>query len=187
MMFAGTATVGVLPVQVDDDPIMGAADAPITIIEFSDFNCPYCGRFSSETLPRLLDKYEGKVRFVYRDMPIIGGQISVETAIAAECAADQGKFTEYHNLLYSDTAAATRQRDVYIRYAVQLGLDEPTFTACLDDPTKSTEVSLDYLDGQEQNITGTPTFFINGRMISGAHSFDVFSTVIDRELAAEGL
>jgi protein-disulfide isomerase len=180
---AGPATAQL----VDDDPVMGAEDAPLTIVEFSDFNCPYCGRFASETLPRLLEEYEGQIRFVYRDLPIIGQQLSVETAIAAECAHDQGKFTEYHNLLYSNMEIEMRTREVYIDYATQLGLDEAIFTSCLDDQASSDEVVLDMLDGQGLGIDGTPGFYINGRFISGALPYDIFKTVIDRELARNEL
>jgi protein-disulfide isomerase len=175
-------TAGVQTAQlVDDDPVMGAEDAPLTIVEFSDFNCGFCGRFASDTLPRLLTEYEGQIRFVYRDMPIIGGQNSVEAAIAAECASDQGKFTEYHNLLFSNTQERTRES--FINFAVDLELDEAAFTTCLDEQAKSDEVLLDLLDGQTLGISGTPGFYVNGRFISGAQPYEIFKTIIDRELA----
>ncbi len=181
----GSAADAQMAQLVDDDPIMGAEDAPITIVEFSDFNCGFCGRFANDTLQRLLTDYEGQIRFVYRDMPIIGGQNSVETAIAAECADDQGQFMGFHNLLFSDTAARTRED--FIGFANELGLDEATFTTCLDDPAKSDEVLLDLLDGQALGITGTPAFYINGRFISGAQPYEIFKTVIDRELERAGI
>jgi protein-disulfide isomerase len=165
---------------VDDDPVIGADDAAITIVEFSDFNCGFCGRFAADTLPRLLTEYEGQIRFVYRDMPIIGGQNSVEAAIAAECAADQEQFTEYHNLLFANTTERTRE--AFIGFATELGLDEAAFTSCLDDQAKSDEVLLDLLDGQSLGITGTPGFYVNGRFISGAQPYEIFKTIIDREL-----
>lgn len=182
---SGSAADAEMVQLADDDPIMGAEDAPITIVEFSDFNCGFCGRFANDTLPRLLTEYEGQIRFVYRDMPIIRGQNSVESAIAAECAADQGKFMEFHNLMFGDTTARTRE--AFIGFATELGLDEAAYTTCLDDPSKSDEVLLDMLDGQALGITGTPGFYINGRFISGAQPFEIFKTVIDREIERAGI
>ncbi|MBC8170074.1 MAG: DsbA family protein [Anaerolineae bacterium] len=170
---------------VDDDPYFGPENAPITIVEFSDFNCGYCTRFATETLPQIQATYGENVRYVYRDMPIIGGNVSVESAIAAECAEDQGKFWEYHNLLFSNAEARTQ--DAYIGFASELGLDTGVFTTCLTDKAKSDEVLLDLLDGQAQDIRGTPAFYVNGRFISGAQPFEVFQTVINNELSKAGV
>jgi protein-disulfide isomerase len=170
---------------VNDDPSMGAEDAPVTIIEFSDFNCPYCGRFANDTLKQITDTYGDNVRIIYRDLPIIGGQESVNSAIAAECAADQGKFWEYHNLLYANQQA--RGRDAYVGFATELGMDANTFTACLDNPDMLEEVRLDYIDGQSLDITGTPHFVVNNRRVSGAQPFEVFQAIINAELEAAGI
>jgi len=170
---------------VDDDPFVGPVDAPVTLVEFSDFYCGFCGRFAAETLQPLLAKYEGQIRFVYRDMPIIGGAASFQAAIAAECAAEQDKFMEFHTVLFANTDKRTRE-DV-IGFAKDLGIDEDVFTACLDNQEMANEVTLDYLDGQALGITGTPAFYINGRFISGAQPFETFVLLIDAELRKQGI
>lgn len=170
---------------IDNDPSFGPADAPITIVEFSDFYCTYCTRFATETLPRLQERYGDHIHFVYRDLPIIGGQVSVDAAVAGNCAHDQGKFWEFHNLLFANNAA--RARDLYVSFASELGMDADAFTLCLDDPAKVDEVMLDYVDGQTLGITGTPKFYINGKVISGAQPYDTFALVIDAELTKAGI
>lgn len=169
---------------VDDDPSFGPPDAPVTIVEFSDFYCSFCTRFATETLPKIRDHYGDMIHFVYRDLPIIGGQISVEAAIAGNCAHDQGQFWEFHNILFSHNAA--RGRESYISFADELGLDTDAFTVCLDDKAKLDEVTLDLIDGQTLGIQGTPKFYINGKSISGAQPFENFKLVIDAELKKAG-
>lgn len=169
----------------DNDPAFGPEDAKVTIVEFSDFYCSFCGRFANETLPRLRETYGDHIRFVYRDMPIIGGQISVQAAIAGNCAFAQDKFWDFHNIVFQNTDA--RSREAFISFADELGLDTEAFTTCLDDRTMSEEVTLDYIDGQSLGISGTPAFFINGRQISGAQPFDTFALVIDSELRKAGI
>jgi protein-disulfide isomerase len=170
--------------NVSDDPAFGSDDAVITIVEFSDFYCSFCGRFANQTLPQLQANYGDKIRFVYRDMPIIGGQASVDAAIAASCANQQGKFWDYHNLLFSNPNA----RDITARvaFAGELGMDVAAFEACLNDPAQLDEVRLDLLDGQALGITGTPAFYINGRFLSGAQPYETFKLLIDTELAKLG-
>lgn len=170
---------------VDDDPALGPENAPVTIIEFSDFNCGFCGRFATETLKQITDTYGDQVRIVYRDLPIIGGQESVNSAVAAECAAEQGKFWEYHNLLFENAQA--RGRDAYVAFAQELGLDTAAYSTCLDDPAMLEEVRLDFIDGQSLDITGTPHFIVNNRKVSGAQPFDVFQAIINAELEAVGV
>lgn len=165
---------------VDDDPFFGAEDAPITIVEFSDFYCSFCGRFADQTLPRLREEYGDRIRFVYRDMPIIGGQVSVQAAIAANCAENQGKFWEFHDALFANNGA--RDRAAFVSFASEMGMDTAAFETCLDDRAMADEVTLDLLDGQALGITGTPAFYINGRFVSGAQPFETFSLLIDAEL-----
>jgi protein-disulfide isomerase len=167
---------------VDDDPSFGPDDAAVTIVEFSDFNCTYCTRFATETLPQLQARYGDHIRFVYRDYPILGGS---EPAIASNCAHDQGKFWEYHNLLFSNQQA--RSRDMYISFADELGLDADSFAMCLDDQAKVEEMTLDYIDGQTLGIQGTPKFYVNSKVISGAQPFETFTLVIDSELEKAGV
>lgn len=171
--------------NISDDPSFGPEDAPITIVEFSDFYCPFCGRFSDQTLPQIRTTYGDKVKFVYRDMPIIGGQISVEAAVAANCANAQGKFWEFHDIIYANNDA--RERAAFIAFAGELSLDTTAFEVCLDDPAQVDEVRLDLLDGQGLGISGTPAFYINGRFVSGAQPFETFALVIDAELRKLGL
>lgn len=182
---SGGLSSGASAQLVDDDPYFGPENAPVTIVEFSDFNCGFCTRFATETLPKIQETYGDQIRYVYRDMPIIGGNVSVESAIAAECAEDQGKFWEFHNLLFNNTQA--RSQEAYVNFATELGLDTDVFTECLSDKTKSDEVLLDLLDGQAQDIRGTPAFYVNGRFISGAQPFEVFQTVINNELNKSGV
>lgn len=164
----------------DDDPFFGSEDAAITIVEFSDFYCSFCGRFADQTLPRLREEYGDRIRFVYRDMPIIGGQASVQAAIAANCAENQGKFWEFHDALFANNGA--RDRAAFVSFASEMGMDTAAFETCLDDRAMADEVTLDLLDGQALGITGTPAFYINGRFVSGAQPFETFALLIDAEL-----
>ncbi|MBL8117369.1 MAG: thioredoxin domain-containing protein [Anaerolineae bacterium] len=182
---SGTDTAALQPgqyydVSSDDDPFLGPADAPVTIIEFGDFRCSYCKRFQTETLQPILADYSQQVKFVFRDYPILG-QSSVISALAAQCMNDQGKFWQFHDLAYSDQQNLTREQ--FITYAGQLSVDVEQFTTCLDSQTHINEISADAVFAQNLGVTGTPAFFINGRFISGAQPYDVFKTVIDEELA----
>jgi protein-disulfide isomerase len=163
------------------DPVLGAPDAPITIIEFSDFKCPYCGRFVKETLEPLMADFEGKIKLVFRDYPILG-QASVLGALAGSCAQDQGHFWEFHDLMFADQANLTRE--VFVQYATDLDMDVETFSKCFDEQQHMTEIQADYVYAQNLGATGTPAFFVNGRFVSGAQPYQVFADVINQELAA---
>jgi protein-disulfide isomerase len=165
------------------NPTLGDESAVVTIIEFGDFRCSYCKRFNDTTLDPLLQQYEGRIRWVYRDMPILG-QASVDAANAGECADDQGRFWDYHDLLFGDQASFTREG--FIAKATQLGMDVAAFTACYDARTHEPEVQQDLMAGQNLGVGGTPTFFINGRPVVGAQRIDVFQRIIEEELAAAG-
>jgi protein-disulfide isomerase len=167
-----------LEVSVDDDPSRGPEDAPITIVEFSDFACQFCQRFHQETFQDLLDAYPDKILFVYRDFPVVGG---FEAAQAAECADEQGLFWEYHDLLFS--GARGLNRSAYEQYAEELDLDIEEFSACLDEERYASEVSEDANYAVSLGANGTPTFFINGIPLVGAQPLGNFKQVIDRELA----
>jgi protein-disulfide isomerase len=168
-------------VDGDDDPSIGPEDAPIVIIEFSDFKCPYCGRFAQNTLQPLLDAYEGQIRFVYRDFPILG-PASVEAALASECADDQDAYWAYHDRLFENQS--TLGSSTFIQIAEALELDMAQFTTCVEEKTHQAEVAADYSVAQELGVRGTPGFFINGRFVSGAMPLDFFATIIDEELAS---
>ena len=165
---------------IDDDPFVGNEDAPVVIVEFSDFNCQYCKRFMSETLQPLLETYGDDILFVYRDFAILG-PTSIDSAVAAECANEQGAFWEYHDILFENQGAFSN--DDLIGYAEQLELDIEAFSVCLEDPEFINEVRRDSADAQKIGARGTPAFLINGQFVSGAQPFEGFVTVIEQELA----
>jgi protein-disulfide isomerase len=169
-------------VAINDQPSWGAADAPITIVEFSDFQCPFCERFYTDTYPQLKQKYGDKIRFVYRDFPL--SQIHPQADIAAQaanCAHSEGKFWEYHDILFKNQSKL--QRDDLVGYATQLGIDKTNFSKCLDSRTYDPQINQDLQDGFNLGVGGTPTFFINGRPVVGAQPFAVFAQAIDAELS----
>jgi len=170
-------------VSPDDDPAWGPVGAAVTIIEFSDYQCPFCKRFYDETLPQIQATYEGRVRFVYRDFPLTSIHPHAQKAAeASECADEQGRFWEYHGLLWANQ----QELDVASlkAYAGELGLDTATFDGCLDSGKYSQEVQKDYSDGISYGVQGTPWFFINGVEVQGAQPFSNFQTVIDSLLAS---
>ena len=171
-------------VDPDNDPALGQPDAPIVMIEFSDFLCPYCGRFATTTLDPILEIYGDYIYFVYRDFPILGAE-STSAAIAAQCANDQEQFWAFHDLLFDNQQNLNRA--TYLDFAEQIDLDINTFTGCLDNESHLEEVQQDAATAQQLGATGTPTFFINGRYVSGAQPFDVFAGIIEEELAAAGI
>lgn len=172
---------------VDDDAFRGPEDAPVTIVEFSDFQCVYCGRFYEETLPRLLETYPDEVRFVYRDFPIFGDD-SVRAAMAAECAADQDMFWEMHDRLFaihSEESAPTLSQETLVGFAGEIGLDTDEFETCLVEERHLEEIIGDFQTAQAYGFRGTPGFVINGVVYSfGAQPFEVFDAIIQQELSA---
>ncbi len=168
-------------VSADDDPFIGAADAPIVIVEFSDFNCGFCKRFNDNTMQSILDAYGDKIRFTYRDYPILA-ESSLTAALAGECANEQEKFWDFHDVLFANQGDFSR--DSLVRMAGEVGADTTAFAACLDDQKYMDEVVADYRDAQRIGIRGTPAFFINGRPISGAQGYQVFADIIEQELEA---
>lgn len=171
----------------DDDAFHGPEDAPVTIVEFSDFQCVYCGRFYQETLPRLLEAYPDEVRFVYRDFPIFGDD-SVRAAMAAECAADQDMFWEMHDRLFaihSEDSAPTLSQETLVSFAGEIGLDTGEFETCLAEERHLDEIIGDFQAAQAYGFRGTPGFVINGVVYSfGAQPFEVFDAIIQQELSA---
>lgn len=164
-------------------PAKGSEGAPITIIEFSDFQCSYCRKFWKETLPRLEAEYvkPGKIRFVYRHLAILGEQ-SVSAGQAAECAREQGKFWEYHDKLFAGQGPFAFAAGNLKRYAKDLGLDSVAFDRCLDSGKYAQRVDTETGVGKMLGLRGTPSFFINGRPLIGAHPFETFQLVIEEEL-----
>jgi len=172
-------------VTIDDDTIKGSESAPVTIIEFSDYECPFCARFYSETLSQIEKEYieTGKVRFVYRDFPLSGHRYAQKSAEAAECAGEQDKYWEYHNLLFENQKEWSQKGISQLKeYAGQLGLNRDRFDKCLDRGEMEDEVKKDFNDGVSAGVQGTPAFFINGKIISGAQPFSAFKKIIEEEL-----
>lgn len=172
-------------VSADNDPVKGSKDAPVTIVEFSDFQCPFCTRFYQQTLPQIEEKYikTGKVKLVYRDYPLSFHQNAQKAAEAAEAAKEQGKFWEYHDILFQKQDEwSTVGVDKFKEYAQTLGLDTKKFNEELDSGKYADEVQKDFQDGQTAGVTGTPTFFINGIELMGAQPFSSFQNIIDQEL-----
>jgi protein-disulfide isomerase len=165
-------------ISTDDDPSLGPEDAPITIIEFSDFRCPYCGVFHRDTFGALMAEYPAQIHFVYRDFPVVGG---FEAALASECANEQGAYWEFHDLLFSGEYA-NLDRQAYAAYAEKLDLDVEDLLACVDEERYSEEVEADARYASGLGITGTPTFFINGIPMVGAQPLEAFTQIIEYEL-----
>lgn len=165
-----------LPVDMGNDPARGAADAPITIIEFSDFQCPYCKK-SVSVLKDLQHIYGERIRHVYRDYPGPNHPYAQTAAEAARCAGEQGKFWEYHDLLFERQSPGTGWD--FAGLARELSLQHKAFTQCLETGRYRQEVLKDLQDGIALGITSTPTFFINGRPFVGARSQAEFQAMID--------
>jgi protein-disulfide isomerase len=170
-------------VTTGDAPSLGPADAPVTIIEFSDYQCPYCKLWHDSVYDRLLANYPGKVRFVYRDFPLDGHPEALPAAEAAQCAGEQNAYWKYHDVLFGEQYGLSNA--AYLRYAQDLGLNMPAFTACLDGHRFQAAVkdSLRYAVGL--GVGSTPTFYINGIEVIGAQPYETFQQLIDQELAGK--
>jgi protein-disulfide isomerase len=172
-------------VPLSSAPIKGSDSAQVTIVEFSDFQCPFCSRVNP-TLKQVEDKYGDKVRVVFRNFPLL--QIHPNAAKAAEaasCAADQGKFWEMHDKLFANQQKLAVE-DLKV-HATDLGLKADVFNQCLDSGQKEAEWKKDMNEGTSYGLTGTPAFFINGRLISGAQPLEAFTAIIDEELEMKGI
>ena len=167
-------------VDVAGAPARGPADAPITIVEWSDFQCPFCAR-AEETLTRLRQEYPDKIRFVWRDMPLPFHDQARPAAMAARAAGAQGKFWAMHDRLYADHAAPLG-RERFEKEAAELGLDRKRFGAALDAQAGRSAIDADVLAGTKAGANGTPTFFINGKVLTGAQPYETFKARIDDEL-----
>jgi len=180
------ATIAPQKVKVDNGhfSLLGDANAKVTIVEFSDFQCPYCGRFYSESLPQIEENYvkTGKVKIVFRHFPLSFHPYAQKASEATECANEQGKFWEYHNKLFENQGALTIT-DLK-QYATDLGLDATKFNACLDSGKMASEVQKDFNAGQQYGVSGTPAFFVNGVSIVGAQPYAAFQQLIEQQLAA---
>jgi len=185
----------IFQISLDDDPVKGDPNAPVTVVEFSDFQCPFCSRFFVQTLPQLQETYidTGKVKLVYRDLPLDNLHPNARpAAIAAECADEQGKFWDYHDVLFSKQAewggqSSDAVSETFQTYASDLGLEYASFESCLSSSEISDEVNDDFVDATLYGATGTPTFFVGNEedgfiKIVGAQPFNAFKAIIDSQL-----
>ncbi|HEY3475356.1 MAG TPA: DsbA family protein [Anaerolineales bacterium] len=170
-------------IPIDNAYSLGPADAPITLVEFSDYQCPFCRRWHAEVYEPLLAAYPGKIRFVYRHLPLTSiHPDAFSAAEAAMCAGEQDAYWPFHERLFSSESLGN---STYVQYAQDLGLNMPNFEACLSDRKYQEAVQADTDFAINLGIRSTPTFFINGLAVVGAQPLDVFKQVIDKELAGE--
>ncbi|OGZ20366.1 MAG: hypothetical protein A2626_00945 [Candidatus Nealsonbacteria bacterium RIFCSPHIGHO2_01_FULL_38_55] len=158
--------------------IRGDFDAPITLVEFSDFECPFCERHY-QTLNKILNDYNGKVRLVYKHFPLGFHPNAQKAAEASECADEQGKFWEYHDKLFENLTASGYSLANFKKWAGDLGLNEREFNDCLDSGKFAQKVQADFQEGSEKEVNGTPATFVNGELISGALPYELFKQAID--------
>ncbi|PJE76295.1 hypothetical protein COV04_00225 [Candidatus Uhrbacteria bacterium CG10_big_fil_rev_8_21_14_0_10_48_11] len=161
----------------EDSPVVGPSDAPVTIVEFADFQCPFCEE-SFPVIRSLMSIYEGKLRFVYRQFPVVS--LHPDAPLAAEaslCAAAQDMFLIYHDKLFLNQSALDQTS--LERYAVQVGMNSQTFNTCLTNHQQQSAVARDVVDGTALGVRGTPTWFINGHKIEGAIPADLFRKIIE--------
>lgn len=170
-------------IDIDDDPFLGDKNAPVTIVSFEDYQCPFCKRAFDQTFPQLKRDYidTGKVKYVYRDFPLSFHPQAQSAAEASECADEQGKFWEYHDAIFQNQQSLGSA--LYTQLAEQLNLDVDQFQQCVDSGKFRQEVQNDFSYGSSVGVSGTPTFFINGIKLVGAVPYQAFKQLIDAELA----
>lgn len=171
-------------------PMKGDENAKVTIVEFSDFQCPFCKAYFDDTDSQIQNQYvkTGKVKFVYRHFPLSSIHPNAQKAAeASECANEQNQFWNFHDLLFQNqdtwaSMSATDAENEWITYAGQLGMDTDQFKSCLDTDKYKTTVDKDTAAGDKAHVDGTPAFFINGYRLTGAQPFSAFQTVIEQEM-----
>ncbi len=166
----------------DDDAVLGDKKAPVTIVEFSDFECPFCGRFFQQTFPQINENYikTGKVKLIYRDFPLGFHAQAQKAAEAAECAGEQEKYYKMHDKLFTDGVQGGVAS--FKIFAADIGLNTAKFNDCLDSGKMASEVQKDQSDGAQYGVSGTPAFFVNGQLISGAQPYEAFAQAIEQAL-----
>lgn len=173
-----------------DDVVLGDLKAPVTLIEYSDFQCPYCGRFFSQSEPQILEEYvkTGKVKFVYRHFAFLGPE-SQAAANAVECAKDGGKFWQYHDEIFKEEILDGQEHNgnlnqvLFSKIAAKVGLNKTDFASCLDSDKYAGKVENDYTVAQKAGVQATPTVFVNGRKLEGALPYAQFRAAIEQALA----
>lgn len=184
---AGEQTTASQTFVLESTRALGLPSAPVTMFELSDFQCSFCRKFWVETLPRIKETYikNGRVRFAYQHF-VLQGEHSFAAAQAAECAAEQKKFWPYHDKLFQSQGGLAFTNAKLKEYARQMGLDVGAFDKCVDSRKYEQKIEDETKLGFEQGGRGTPTFFINGRILVGAQPFAVFQSAIDEALANAG-
>lgn len=164
--------------------LKGSEDAKVTIVEFSEYQCPFCQRYVDETYTKIAADYGDKIYYVFRDYPLEFHQHAKITAEAARCAGEQGKYWQYHDKLFAkrDWVNQEEVTETLVGFAADLGLDTESFKECLTSGKFTAVVNADFALGQKVGVTGTPSFFINGRKLVGAQPYDVFKGIIEEEL-----
>ena len=168
-------TIDLSGLDLSDENVKGSTDAPVTMIVFSDFECPFCAR-AYETFVEVEETYGDSLQIIFKNYPLSFHQYAQKAAEAGECANDQGMFWEMHDMMFENAGALTV--DDLKSYASAIGLDTDTFNACLDSDEKADEVTADMNEGIALGISGTPTFIINGEMLVGAQPYEAFETAI---------
>lgn len=181
-----------IEISVDDDPALGPPqeEAAIVMIEFSDYQCPFCKEFYDESFHQLREEYidTGMVHYVFRDFPLDSHEQAIPAAIAANCAGEQDKYWEIHDMLFERQDEWTYQNNteqIFEEYAAELGLDLEAFRTCRESGEQKDEILNDLSQGSQYTTQYTPTFYINGEKLVGAQPLETFRTVIEREIAAE--
>jgi protein-disulfide isomerase len=164
-------------------PTLGSAGARVTIVEFADFQCSFCRKFWADTLAKLKESYvkQGKVRFVFRHFAILG-KFSEQAAMTADCAGEQGKFWEYHDKLFANQGGLAFTQSKLQQYGGELGLKATNFKRCLTTEKYRKKVEGETAVAASLGARGTPTFFVNGRLMVGAQPFEAFQSLIEEEL-----
>jgi protein-disulfide isomerase len=173
-----------VPLEIGDAPVRGNPKAPVTIVEFSDFQCPFCAR-ARPAVNRVREVYADKVRFVFRHFPLNFHPQAEKAGEAAACAGEQGKFWEMHDRLWANPGKL--QPAELKEHAAAIGLDAGAFGQCLDSGRYAGRVQQDIEQGARYGVSGTPAFFVNGRPLTGAQPYEAFAQVIDDELARLGV
>jgi protein-disulfide isomerase len=168
----------------DTNPSRGAADAPVVLIEYTDYQCPYCTRVQP-TLNKLIERYDGKLLHVFKNLPLPMHAQAQLAASAALCAKDQGKFWELHDWLFANQRSLSR--DSIVEAAGKLGMDTEVLASCIDEGKYNERLQAEIAEARSYGITGTPGFLVNGRVVTGARPLEAFESVIDDELARLGV
>jgi protein-disulfide isomerase len=186
----GTAVVAPVEDSLLDVAVLGSPDAPVTIVEFSDYQCSYCQQHALETLPQIAEMYidSGQVRYVFRDFPLPSHACAQSAAEAARCAGAQGAYWEMHDRLFAEQAEwaaqeADEARASFATYASELGLETAAFEECLASGVYGEQVRQAQLEANEAGVEGAPSFFVNDQFAAGAYPFERFQQMIEAALA----